>query len=162
MLLKDLKLTENNCFIAMQYYRLILNRTYLVILTNNSLVGIVANGLVSAESPDMSANFLVRKLIIRGDLNNPFSYVKNEYLEKVNWFDLEDDEVLAQNRANFRIRYQDIRSVRYDPKRKWGMGNYPHDGKVYVETATGETMEFIILGNQSGELIKNRILGKKH
>jgi hypothetical protein len=73
MIFKDLTITGNNCFIAMQYYWLILNRTYLVVFTDKSLVGVVANGLVSAEGPDKAANYLVRNLIIRGDLNSPFS-----------------------------------------------------------------------------------------
>jgi hypothetical protein len=34
------------------------------------------------------------------------------------------------------------------------MGEYPHDGKVYVTTKDGKRREFIILGNQSGESIK--------
>lgn len=37
------------------------------------------------------------------------------------------------------------------------MGYYPHDGKVYVKTYDGKKKEFIILGSQSGEEIKNWI-----
>lgn len=146
----------------MQYYRFIWNRTYLVILTDSSLVGLLANGLVSTEGKDGLANYIVRKLVIRGDLSNPFSYVKSRHIEKVDYFDLEGDQILAQNRANFRIAYDDIASVRYDPKRKWGMGYYPHDGKVHIEVGDKRTKEFIILGSQSGESIKNLILSKKH
>ncbi len=145
----------------MQYYWLILNRTYLVILSNNSLVGIVANGLVSAEGTDGLANYIVKRFVVRGDLSKPFSYVKNEYIEKVNYFDLEGDEILEQNRANFRIDYHDITSIQYDPKKKWGMGYYPHDGKVYIEANNKKTTELIILGNQSGQLITNLILSNK-
>jgi len=37
------------------------------------------------------------------------------------------------------------------------MGYYPHDGKVYVTTNNNKKKEFIILGAQSGEAIKNWI-----
>jgi hypothetical protein len=37
------------------------------------------------------------------------------------------------------------------------MGYYPHDGKVYVRTKDGKNREFIILGSQSGQEIKNRL-----
>jgi hypothetical protein len=43
----------------------------------------------------------------------------------------------------------------------WGMGYCPHDGKVYVDTAEGKTLEFIILGNQNGEAIQKNILSRK-
>ncbi len=161
MIFKGLQLTRENSFVAMQYYWLMLNRTYLAILTKNSLLGIVANGLVSDEGNDVLANYLVRKLVIRGDLDDPFSYVKSEHIEKATYLDLEGDEILAQNNANFRLHYQDITSVQYDPKKKWGMGKYPHDGKIYIESSTRKTIELIILGNQSGADIRARILSNQ-
>jgi hypothetical protein len=50
MKFKDFELKDNNHFIAMQYYRLILNRTFLVLLTKDLVIGIKVNGLVSVES----------------------------------------------------------------------------------------------------------------
>jgi hypothetical protein len=161
MTLTDYRLNENNCFVAMQYYRLIVNRTYIVVLTKSSLLGIVANGVVSAKGPDAMANYMLRNLIVEGDLNDPSSYVKSKHSDKVRNLHLESDEILMQNRANFRLKYQDIKEVRYDPTKKWGMGYYPHDGKVYVDTAEGKTLEFIILGNQNGEAIQKNILSRK-
>lgn len=161
MTLANSQLNENNCFVAMQYYWLILNRTYFVILTESSLLGIVANGLISAKGPNDIANYMVRNLMVEGDLNDPRSYVKGKYLNKVRDLDFESDEILTLNRANFRLKYHDIRDVRHDSAKKWGMGYYPHDGKVHVDTTKGKTLEFIILGNQSGESIRNRISSKK-
>lgn len=72
MKFKDLELTGDNHFIAMQYYGLILNRTYLVLLMDDRLVGIKVNGLVSIES---GGNLLEKKLsnlmAVRGDLKTP-------------------------------------------------------------------------------------------
>jgi hypothetical protein len=159
-----INLTKDNYFIAMQYYRLILNRTYLIIFTKSSLVGILGNGLVAAENhSDLTTSLssaILRNIIIRGDLTNPLSYIKDKYIKMVNNFDLEGDLILQANSANFSINYADIKAVRYDPDKKWGMGYYPHDGKIYVKTRKGKTKEFIILGNQSGEFIKNLILSK--
>ena len=45
-------------------------------------------------------------------------------------------------------------------EKKWGMGYYPHDGKVYVKTKNGKKKEFIILGSQSGKEIENWIKKK--
>ena len=45
MKLKDIELTDKNHFIAMEYYYLILNRTFLVIKTKGFLIGIEGNGL---------------------------------------------------------------------------------------------------------------------
>jgi hypothetical protein len=161
MTLADSKLNEYNCFVAMQYCWLILNRTYLVILTNSSIIGVVANGLVAAKGRDAIANYILKEQIVEGDLNNPFTYLSGKYLRKIENIDLDTGEILTKNRANFRLKYSDITDVRYDPKKKWGMGYYPHDGKVYLATATGKTIEFIILGNQSGELIQQNILSWK-
>jgi hypothetical protein len=46
---KDFQLNDHNHFVAMQYYGIILNRTFLVILTNDLIIGIKVNGLISIE-----------------------------------------------------------------------------------------------------------------
>jgi hypothetical protein len=160
--LANLNLTEKNCFVAMKYYFLILNRTYLIILGETSLIGIVWNGLISAEGGgDEVTRLITKSLSVQGDLNNPFSYIKNDHISKVENLDLDGEDILLQNRANFKIRYDEITSVNYDPSKKWGMGYYPHDGKVYVKTSKGKKTEFIILGSQSGKSISDRILRQK-
>ncbi len=137
-------------FVAMEYYMLILNRTYLIRITEKSLSGIVVNKLVSAGNPDKSNN----PWIVKGDLTNPLSYIKEEYINNIN---LDDKTLLKANNTNFIIKRSDIETVWYDASKKWGMGPYPHDGKVYVKTYRGKTREFIILGNQSGQTIANLI-----
>ena len=129
-------------FIAMEYYALILNRTYLVSVTGEKLVGVVCRGLTSDPGPGLF-NLLVTPMVVSGDLNDPRSYVNDRRLR-------------GSNRANFTIDLNDVKSVRYDQRKKWGMGQYPHDGKVYVETAAGER-EFIILGAQSGKEIAAKL-----
>jgi hypothetical protein len=72
MKFKDFGLTDNNHFVAMQYYGLNLNRTFLVIMLSDLLIGIKVNGLVSVESGgSMIAKELSATMTINGDLQNP-------------------------------------------------------------------------------------------
>lgn len=171
MKFKDFELKSDNYFIAMQYYGLILNRTFLVLITKDSLIGIKVNGMVSIEVPDgkklaqQITRAIVNQMAIKDDLQNPFSYIKSKYIENIDDYELLDNSILKQNKANFIIHRAEIANIYYDPQKKWGMGYYPHDGKVYIETYKGKKLEFIILGNQSGQKIvdilkktfKNRI-----
>lgn len=160
MRLADFKLVEGNHFVTMEYYALILNRTLLVLLTETYLVGVVANGLVGVRSgADPLTAIITAKLSIHGDLDNPLSYLNEKYLNRAKDLDLYGINLLRMNRANFRIRFDDISGVTYDPRKKWGMGYYPHDGRVYVSTQ-GKRREFIILGNQSGRDIAGWIARK--
>ena len=166
MKFKDFELKVDNHFIAMQYYGLILNRTYIVLITKDLFIGIKVNGLVSVEAGggNKLAHRITREIVntmtIKADLQNPYSYVKSKYIDKVDEFELLDGSILTQSKSNFIIRREDITNVYYDPKEKWGIGYYPHDGKVYVETKDGRKLEFIILGNQSGQKIVDNILKK--
>lgn len=161
MKFKDFALKDNNHFVAMQYYRLILNRTFLVLLTHYVLIGIKVNGLVSIESGgNIIAKELSATMTIKGDLQNPYSYIKTKSIDRIKDCELLDGSILIQNKSNFVIKRADIKNAYYDPKKKWGMGYYPHDGKVYIETFDGRKKEFIILGNQLGHKIASLILTK--
>jgi len=159
MTFKDFELQEGNHFIAMEYYGLILNRTFLILITDKYLIGLKVNGLISVEggSGDLS-RWLSQKMVVRGDLQNPYSYIKSKYLLKIEDLDIFGGEILKAQDSNFKITRRKIQSVTYDKSKKWGMGYYPHDGKVYVKEENARKKEFIILGSQSGEKIKNWIL----
>jgi hypothetical protein len=162
MKLKDFELNNDNHFIAMQYFGLILNKIYLVLLTKDRIIAIKVNGLVSIES---SGNILAKELsntmTVKGDLQNPYSYINPKYFAKMQDLELDDVNILAQNKSNFVIHRINVTNAYYDLKKKWGMGYYPHDGKVYVSTNDGKKKEFIILGNQSGHKVASLILTKK-
>lgn len=140
-------------FVAMEYCWLILNRTYLIVVENDSLVGVKVNGPVSAGVGAAGM------LAIDGDLQNPYSYLRNSYIDKIQEIDFADDKILKLNSTNFRFRRRDIKSVNYTPHKKWGMAHYPHDGRVFLTTSKGRR-EFIILGNQSGQDIALNIKNK--
>lgn len=163
MILKQIGLKAGNHFVAMEYYGLILNRTFLVIITDKHLVGLKVSGYISSNvvfDPTSLLDIAVtalENLVDASDLDNPYSYIKKRYIRKVENLDLNGNEILDVNRSNFRIDRSDISCVNYDPSKKWGMAEYPHDGKVNIKTTNGSTREFIILGQQSGEDIAKMI-----
>lgn len=162
MFLKDFKFTDGNYFVAMQYHTLILNRTFLVINRDDFLLGLKVNGYIGADSGYHSsyASVLIDDaLAVHGDLDNPFTYVKTRYMNRYLDEDINTDSILGRDDNNFKIYKRDIVDVAYDSSKKWGMGNYPHDGKVYVTTSDGNKREFIILGKQSGSAIAGWIRG---
>jgi len=145
----------------MEYFYLILNRTFLVIKTKGYLIGIQGNGLVSVEGgKDILTRQITTNMAIKGDLTNPYSYLKNKYLEKITDLNLIDGSIVEANKTNFLIKLSDIKSANYNPSKKFGMGPYPHDGRVVIETFDNKKREFIILGNQSGKNIANLITTK--
>ncbi len=158
MTFNDFKTNKGSYFVAMEYYGLIWNRTFIVLLTEQSLIGVKVNGVISAEGGgDGITRAITGTLAVKNNLENPLSYVKDKYIQKLEGLDLLGDDLFKHYSGNFRINYTDIKSVIYNPKKKWGMGYYPHDGKVYVKLNNGKSYEFIILGNQSGKKIKETI-----
>ncbi len=146
---------------AMEYHLLMLNRTFLVLLLEDCILGIKANGLVSIETgTDSFSRQVTKSLAIHGDLQNPYSYIKRKHILKSENEDILGSDILSANKSNFKISYKDIESVRYDTTKKWGMGYYPHDGKVYITIKYNKKRELIILGNQSGEMISGWIADK--
>jgi hypothetical protein len=155
MRISEFEFTSDNHFVAMEYYWLILNRTFLVLIADNELIGIKVHGPIGVESSDALINLL--PLTVGGDLQNPYSYISAKYIESIKDVDLKSQDFLKANNSNFRINKSDILETSYDKSKKWGMGYYPHDGKVYVRTRDDKKREFIILGAQSGQGIKNRL-----
>lgn len=153
MKIREYEFTPDNHFIAMEYYGLILNRTFMVLITDDKLIGIKVHGPIGVKTEDTSA--FMPHVVIDGDMNNPYSYIDISYLQKIQTFELESDEVLQANKVNFKIARSSIVEVRYDKTKKWGMGPYPHDGKIYVITRDSKKREFIILGSQSGQHLCN-------
>ena len=159
MKLKDIELTDKNHFVGMEYYFLVLNRTFLVVKTKEYLIGILGNGVVSVEGgEDILTEYITSKMAVKGDLENPYSYLKNNYLEKIHDLDLLDGSIMKANKFNFMIKLADIKDVKYNSRKKFGMGIYPHDGRVVIETNDRKKREFIILGSQSGQKIADWIL----
>ncbi len=84
------------------------------------------------------------------------AYVGEKYRRKYGHVDLNSGDLKQISSANFRSALSEVTDVYHDPSKKWGMGQYPHDGKVYIEFGKSKR-EFIILGDQSGEKIANAL-----
>jgi hypothetical protein len=133
MQLENIKLTKRNHFVAMEYYCLILNRTFLIIKIEGHLVGIQGNGLISTPGgSDLITQQITLAMAVKGDLYNPYAYLKESYLQKVMKLDLLDGSITKFSKTNFTIKITDINSARYNSRKKFGMGIYPHDGRVII------------------------------
>ena len=158
MTLNEFKFTESNHFIAMEFYALVLNRTFLIVLHQGNMTGLKVNGQISAEGGgDPITMAITNSMSVKGDLGNPNNYIKSKYLKKLAGHDILGTDVLKVSSGNFRIPLSHIIETRHNPKKKWGMGPYPHDGRVFVTTRDLKKREFIILGNQSGQKIAELI-----
>lgn len=112
-----------NHFVAMEYNWLILNRTLLILLTDDKIIGIKVNGPIGVKSSDPLINLL--PLAMDGDLQNPYSYINMKYIEKVKDIDLLSDSILKINKTNFILNRADITKAEYD-KRKNGEWDITH------------------------------------
>lgn len=127
-------------FVAMEYYALVLNRCFVISIDGERLRGVQCRGLTGATSGrDALARFLDRRFAVHGDLHDPSSYIDTRLRTR-------------PRRADFSFPLREILAVEHDPRPKWGMGGYPHDGRLHLHMDRG-TREFIVLGRQSGREI---------
>lgn len=149
-------LNDDNHFIAMEYYGGIFNRTFLVILMDEYLIGLKVNNTITTEH---DWDFLFMKYITsiprNADLENPTTYMSKKYLQIYHELNLSDNSIISTNKSNFKIPYSAIQSVNFNKRKKFGMGYIPHDGRICIET--NKKREFIILGNQNGDEISESI-----
>lgn len=131
---------EIHGFLAMEYYFGILNRSYAIFTFPNGLYGWKFCGPISAFTPF----FFV-----------PFQEVVNDPKLVPGSEDLKG---LMKSSGSFFIGRSQIASADYDPTPKWGMGPVPHSGKLYIHLKSGKPREFILLGEQNGEAVRDAVL----
>lgn len=132
-------------FVAMQYYLGILNRTYLVFVTDSLICGAKVKGVISApRSPDVR-------------WKDPLFYVSPDLVSRYAGMDVRSDEFLTCCRANFRIRKSEIRDIEFSQKPKWGMATVPYSGRIFLRLKSGKSIELILLGDQDGNRISERV-----
>lgn len=130
-------------FVAMEYFALILNRTYVVFVTPDRLYAWKVRGPVTNWNP---AYFL------------PYSKMLNDRKLRCSY---EAVEKLANLRGGFVIPRSEVVSVEPVYKQKWGMGGIPHSGRIRVRLTSGRSREFILLGSVSPERIRQELLAGK-
>ncbi|MGA7713517.1 MAG: hypothetical protein WCA81_16575 [Rhizomicrobium sp.] len=132
-------------FAAMQYYALILNRTYKVFIADTMLCGAKVLGLVASPPADSAVSHQQDYWV------STLSATLYEHLNVTSAI------FLRLSFSNFQIRWHDISRIDFNPKRKWGMGNVPHSGRIILRLRSGRSRELILLGDQDGEALKRTI-----
>jgi hypothetical protein len=123
----------------MEYYWLILNRTFVVFVAPEGLYGWKAVGIVT-------------------NLDRTFYEPYQEMLKDDEFMrDHQAIEKLSRLRGGFFIERSAIASVAYDERQKWGMGGIAHSGRINVKLTDGKTREFILLGFAMGDELKDKI-----
>jgi hypothetical protein len=87
MRISEFEFTSDNHFVAMDY----LNRTFLVLIMDNELIGIKVHGPIGVESNDALVNLL--PITVDGDLENPYSYISAKYIERIKNIDLKSNDL---------------------------------------------------------------------
>jgi hypothetical protein len=133
-----LGLSVSVAMVAMEYYALILNRTFLIVGHDTTIAGAKVHGIhrASLGSPDHR-------------FDDPRSFISPGMLSKLVGSFPNNRAFLNQARGNFLVDRHNLTSVTYDERPKPGMGNIPHSGSV-VLAFDGRTREFILLGRQDG------------
>ena len=131
-------------FIAMQYYWLIVNRTFEVFVTRTMICGARVRGVIA--SPEGT----------EPQQHDPHQYVSARLRRRYDSVNPESPEFLALDRANFQLPRSTICSIEFFP-RKWGMGAVPYSGRLILSDVSQSKCELILLGTQDAERIAARL-----
>lgn len=132
-------------FVAMEYYALILNRTYKVFVTDRMLCGAKVRGLVS------------NPMMISPQMFDQAYWADTQSAKIYDRMDVASTIFLQANSVNFQIGWKQIAEIEYLAKRKWGMGNVPHSGRIILHLRSNRQRELILLGKQNGPALKAKL-----
>jgi hypothetical protein len=130
---QDIKLE----FIAMQYYAGILNRSYVVQVSDSLIFCGRVQGLISAG---------VSGRYDKSKLEDPYFYANPNLLETYHNDNVIRPELVELDKANLLIHVTDIQDITYTPKKKWGMGDVIHAGRIFISLKNTKKVELILLG----------------
>ncbi|HXE57415.1 MAG TPA: M48 family metallopeptidase [Gemmatimonadales bacterium] len=131
-------------FVALEFHRLVLNRTYRVIVTDRMICGARVRGIMSSPFSPPGEAWL-----------DPDFYPNPKLERRYVGVDPESPEFLAIDPANFQYERSAVASVEFTDRPKWGMGNVPYSGRIILRLHDGARRELILLGRQPGEAIRN-------
>ncbi len=130
----------------MEYYLLMWNRSFDVTVTSSALSGAFVQGAIAVGSPSIVA---ARRL------NDATQLVDQGRLAQARAQEPGSAGYLHLHRSNFTYGRSLVLVIRYDPRRKWGMGPVPHSGRLQLELRDGTRRELILLGEQDGPALLN-------
>ena len=137
-------------FLAMEYYNLILNRSFAVFVTKQMICGAKVIGVAAAPIRSYSNYALA--------WHDPRNFITEKTIRQYEGIAPESPGFLAVDKANFQIKCSDVTEIKFIAKKKASMGAIPHTGSLYIKTSDGKKREFIILADQDGEGILHRIM----
>ncbi len=135
---------EPTRFVAMEYYRLIWNRTFEITLTSSAICGAFVQGVIASNSPSLEEVKASGDAIVLAD---PERLIRSRVEAPGS------PGYLALHAFNFALAQPMVREVRFNPKAKWGMGGVPHSGRLQIEARDGDHRELILLGEQDGTVL---------
>jgi hypothetical protein len=133
-------------FVGMSYHTLILNRTYLVLVSDRVIAGAVVRGILPSSLSSPPPEWL-----------EPTFYPNPKLVSRYDGVDIHDEAFLAVNTAGFRIDRTTLSDVTLDLTPKRGMGYVPYSGRIILRTQDGRSRELILLGQQDGGAIRDRL-----
>jgi hypothetical protein len=132
-------------FVAMEYCYGMLNRTYLILVTDHVICGARIRGPMSSP------------MIVTERHYQPYFYLYPRVLQKYSHMDVESPAFLNVSRANFQIPRHEIERCEFTAKPKWGMGTLPYSGRLILHLRNGSARELMLLGKQDGRDLKARL-----
>ena len=147
----DLPKVKPAHFIAMEYKGMS-NCIYKVYVTDSLILGAKVNGYITVQP-----NYGIGKSIPKDRMHDPEAYV-DQTMDKYDPVLSDHAAFLSMDKENFILRKTDIRGIYHNPKKKWGMGYYPHAGRIEIETIkTPENRkgdrELILVGDQDPDQV---------
>jgi hypothetical protein len=132
-------------FVAMEYCYGMLNRIYLVFVTQDTLVGLRVRGPISAP------------MLVTQQHYNPYFYPRPRKIEKYTHANLESSSLLKIWSANFQIPKRNIARLEFTAEPKWGMGLLPYSCRIILHLQNGSKRELILLGTQDGQNVLSKL-----
>jgi hypothetical protein len=132
-------------FVALEYCYGMLNRTYVVFVTDAMICGARVRGLLPAP------------LAVNERWLDPYFFPRLGMVKRYARVDLTSTEFKRLSSANFQIPLSDVKDVRFNAEPKWGMETVPYSGRIHLDLRNGSTRELILLGKQDGPALASRL-----
>ena len=132
-------------FVAMEYCYGVLNRTYLVFVTERMICGAKVRGP------------LAQPMLVTERWQDPNFYPAPRAVKRLAGVNLEKPEFLNLAGANFQMARSEVVGVDFTDAPKWGMGTVPYSGRLILRLRGGGQRELILLGRQDAAALKARL-----
>lgn len=153
-------------FIAMEYVGGIGNRMLKVWVTDSFIFAAKVKGLSYSPIYKPADYDLTKTKELHYDPIDNINIKMSEKYDGLDFSNASPAEFLEIDEKNFAIAKVDIVDAWYNSRKKWGMGGYPHKGRIFIVSHPADynskrKREFILVGDQDGSAIMEWILSKR-